>query len=138
MFFLLRVAFWLGLVLILLPGGGAQRAAPTREVGAAQAISAASETVHDFRGFCTREPKACTVGSELATTMEYRAQAGAKMLYDWLTAALAPNQMGSLADGRAARGSAALQRDSQNTLTPTDLKPAWRGPRARSASRHPV
>ena len=87
----LRMAFWLRIVLILLPGAP-HRGPSTSEVGAADAISAASATVHDLKGFCTREPDACTVGSEFATSMGYRAQAGAKMLYDFLTEALASHE----------------------------------------------
>jgi hypothetical protein len=130
MFFLLRMAFWLGVVLILLPSGGSQRGPAPADVGASDAISAASATVHDIKGFCSREPNACTVGSELATTLGYRAQAGAKMLYDLLTQALAPDETGSPA-GRQSRpdlSKAALLPGSQNTLTPSDLDPPWRGP----------
>ncbi len=133
MFFLLRMAFWLGLVLILLPSGSPQRAPAANKVGAADAISAASATVEDLRGFCSRQPEACTVGSQMASAIGYKAQAGAKMLYDVLTDALAPRETGSLASGTPARGGAAktaLERASQNTLTPADLTPAWRGPPA--------
>jgi hypothetical protein len=139
MFFLLRLAFWLGLVLVLLPSGAGQRGAPNSDVRAADAISAASATVHDLRGFCAREPNACSVGSEIATSMGYRAQAGAKMLYDFLTEALAPRDTGSLAGrgGTSAAGKAAA-RDSQNTLTPADLAPAWHGPAAHRDQRNPV
>jgi Family of unknown function (DUF5330) len=138
MFFLLRMAFWLGLVLILLPTGSGTQNTAHNNVGAAQAITAASETVHDLRGFCAREPNACTVGTELASTMGHRARAGAKMLYDLLSEAMSPNETGSLGDAEAARGSAALPRDSENTLTPADLAPAWRAPRSQQASRHPA
>ena len=54
MFFLLRLAFWLSVVLLLLPSGGGQRNAATNNVSASQAISAASATVGDLRGFCAR------------------------------------------------------------------------------------
>jgi hypothetical protein len=139
MFFLLRMAFWLSVVLILLPSGSAQRETPASQVGASDAISAASATVGDLRQFCTRQPDACTVGSQVATTLGYKAQAGAKMLYDFLTEALAPHETGSLASGtgqRGAIGKAALEKASQNTLTPTDLAPAWRGPPARKDAKH--
>lgn len=137
MFFLLRLAFWLGLVLVLLPSGGGQRGAPNSDVRAADALSAASATVHDLRSFCAREPNACSVGSEIATSMGYRAQAGAKMLYEFLSEALAPRDTGSVAGhaGTSATGKAA---DSQNTLTPADLAPAWHGPAAHKDQRHPV
>ena len=84
MFFLLRMAFWLSLVLILLPMGSSQQVPPS-DVGTTDAISAASATVGDLRQFCTRQPDACTVGSHVATSLGYKAQAGAKMLYDFLT-----------------------------------------------------
>jgi len=125
MFFLLRMAFWLGLVLILLPSGAAQQSTPASEVGASDAISAASATVSDLRGFCARQPDACTVGSHVATAIGYKAQAGAKMLYEFLTEALAPHDTASVASGTARRGSGNA---SQNTLTPADLAPAWRTP----------
>ncbi len=142
MFFLLRMAFWLGLVLILLPSGSSERAAPATEINASQAISAASATVGDLRQFCSRQPDACTVGSHVATELGYKAQAGAKMLYDFLTEALAskdlskdpskdvstPKVTGSLASG--------ADKASQNTLTPADMVPAWHAPVPRKDPRH--
>ena len=141
MFFLLRIAFWFGVVLILLPIGFSQHSAPANDVGAADAISAASATVEDLRGFCSRQPDACTVGSHMATAIGYKAQAGAKMLYDALTEALAPHDTGALPrsagsgakDAKSAEASA--QRASQNTLTPADLAPVWRGPQRKDSKR---
>ena len=136
MFFLLRMAFWLGLVLILLPSGSAERIAPADEVSASAAISAASATVGDLRQFCTRQPDACMVGSHVATELGYKAQAGAKMLYEFLTEALAPKETGSLASagshsGKSAAGQSLADKASQDTLTPADLAPPWRGPAPR-------
>ena len=131
MFFLLRMAFWLSIVLILLPTGSAQRTPPANEVGASDAISAASATVGDLKGFCARQPDACTVGSQVATSLGYRAQAGAKMLYDFLTEAMASRGARSAATGSSQRGNTArsmVERASQDTLAPADLTPAWRGP----------
>ncbi len=142
MFFLLRMAFWLGLVLILLPSGSSQHAPATNDVAAADAISAASATVGDLRQFCARQPDACTVGSHVATQLGYKAQAGAKMLYDFLTEALAPHETGSIAaDGhgvKSAMSKAASDKASQNTLTPADLAPEWHPPLPRKDPRHPA
>ena len=96
MFFLLRMAFWLGVVLLLLPTGAAQRSPSVSEVNASEAISAASATVGDVRGFCTRQPDACTVGSQVATAIGYKAEAGAKMLYEVLSEAMAPRETGTI------------------------------------------
>ncbi len=137
MFFLLRLAFWLGIVLILLPSGGAHRSPSQSGFGASDAVSAVSATVHDVEGFCGREPKACTVGSELATTMGYRARAGAKMLYDFLTEALASRHVRSGSGSETALSKSAAQPVSQNTLTGADLAPAWRGPLPRRATTQP-
>ena len=146
MFFLLRITFWLGLVLVLLPIGTGQRNVPTGEVSATEAISAASATVGDLRGFCSRQPEACTVGSQVATAIGYRAQAGAKVLYDALSEAMGPHETGSLAstapqktgNTKTASTKSAAGRSSQNTLTATDLAPSWRGPAPRRDSKHPV
>jgi hypothetical protein len=138
MFFLLRMTFWLGLVLILLPTGSSQPQ-PASAVGATDAISAASATVGDLRQFCTRQPDACTVGSQVATTLGYKAQAGAKMLYDFLTEQMAPKETGSVAsNGDTRSGKTTMQpvRALQGTLTPADLAPAWRAPVPRKDPRH--
>jgi len=140
MFFLLRMTFWLGLVLILLPIGSGQRSPSGGEVSATEAISAASATVGDLRGFCGRQPDACTVGAQVATAIGYRAQAGAKMLYEALSEAMAPRDTGSVASGASrpagSKAASAAERASQSTLTPADLAPAWRGPPAHKDAKH--
>ncbi len=84
MFFLLRVAFWLTIVLALLPsGGGAQQSAQAK-VGATDAVVAASAAVSDMSSFCERQPDACVVGAQTAVAIGQRAQAGARMVYDFL------------------------------------------------------
>jgi hypothetical protein len=140
MFFLLRMAFWLCVVLVLLPSGGAQRGPSTRTVDASAALSAASATVGDLKGFCTRQPTACTVGSQLAAVMGDRAEAGAKMLYGWLADSWAPRTTGSISgeEHRSGMRESPLERSSQDTLTPADRDPAWRGPRTSKVLRHPA
>jgi hypothetical protein len=156
MFFLLRMAFWLGVVLVLLPSGSSQRADQVSEVRTSEAISAATATVQDLRGFCTRQPDACTIGSQVAVSLGYRAQAGAKMLYDFLTETLAPRDTGSLPRSGTTRGSiakstfeksasarsgtdkSASEPASQDTLSPADLTPAWRGPQPHKDAKRPA
>ena len=142
MFFLLRMTFWLGLVLVLLPFGSAQHNSPGNEVSASEAISAASATVGDLRGFCGRQPDACSVGSQVASAIGYRAQAGAKILYEALSEAMAPRETGSVGTsvskntvGKSAAEKSAAEHP-QSTLTPADMAPAWRGPPARKDGKH--
>lgn len=117
--FLLRMAFWLGVVLVLLPSAGTQ-STPKSQLGTAETLSAARAAVSDLRNFCERQPDACTVGSQAAVVIGHRAQAGAKMLYEFLNDQLGPQ-------GTDAVGSTGKAAASQHTLTPADLEPAWRG-----------
>jgi hypothetical protein len=121
MFFLIRVAFWLSIVIILLPTSSQQ---PTPTIETAEAVSAASAVVSDMRKLCDRQPDVCNVGSQAAVAFGYKAQAGAKMLYEFLSDALAPTETGSVSAVQTREISA----KSQNTLAPADLAPAWRGP----------
>jgi len=83
MFFLLRLTFWLGLVLVLLPREQAE--APTAtQLGASQAISAATAAVSDMAQFCTRQPAACEAGGHAAALIGERAQGGARKVYQFL------------------------------------------------------
>jgi hypothetical protein len=129
MMFLLRTAFWLAVVLALLPSFGPKASAPAASgVEATEAVTAASETLGDMIGFCSRQPNACATGVHLASAIGQRAQAGAKMLYGMVGEQLAKSE-GAAEDGAPANASAADVKVSQNTLTPADLMPAWRGPR---------
>jgi hypothetical protein len=134
MFFLLRMAFWLGLVLILLPSGSPQTP-PANQVGASDAISAASATVGDLSQFCLRQPDACTVGSHVASELGTRAQAGARMLYEFVTTKLKTNGTGPT-NGAATRQGGSTADSSQNTLTSTDLIAPWRGPSPHKDPKH--
>jgi hypothetical protein len=132
--FLLRMAFWLTVILALLPSGGSQPT-PQVNVSAIDAMSAAAATVTDMRSFCERQPDACTVGSHTAVAIGQRAQAGAKILYDYLTAHFGSRDTSA---ENAATGKAIpmpASRPSQHTLSPADLAPAWRGPQPRKEAR---
>jgi hypothetical protein len=84
MWFLLRMTFWLAVVLVLLPTGGSQTA-PKSQVSAGEAFLAARDAVTDLKRFCERQQEACVVGSRTAVTLGQRVQAGAKMLYEFLS-----------------------------------------------------
>jgi hypothetical protein len=140
MMFLLRVAFWLTIVLILLPSGGSKDPANTAGQGTAisatEAVSAASATVSDMSHFCSRQPDACAVGAQAAAVLGQRAQAGAKMLYDFLAERYGPQATGSIAAGSSAPRTVGMGRPSQNTLTPSDIAPVWRGPPLRKEAQY--
>ena len=52
--------------------------------------------------FCERQPDACEVGSQAAVAIGQRAQAGAKMLYEFLNEQLGDRgETGSVTDAKA-------------------------------------
>ena len=129
MFFLLRVAFWLTLVLILLPviPGLQQAPAPasppqasSAQVDPLRALEAAGSAMSDARGFCERQPQACAIGSEIAATLGTRAEAGARLLLGYISEQIA-DQKKKVAE----RANASAAGD---TLTAHDLSPAWQAP----------
>jgi hypothetical protein len=132
MWFLLRVAFWLGVVLVLLPSGGSQPVPPS-QVSAGEAFSAAKSAVSDMQHFCDRQPTVCEVGSQTAVTLGQRAQAGAKMLYEFLQERF--NNEDTASAQPTGSVPPATVRPSQQTLRPDDLAPAWRGPQLRGNTR---
>jgi hypothetical protein len=75
------MTFWLTVVLVLLPTGGSQ--IESKQVSAGETFSAARGAATDFEYFCERQQEACVVGSRTAVTLGQRAQAGAKMLYEF-------------------------------------------------------
>ena len=85
MFFLLRLAFWLGLVLILLPREKTPESEKLPQIDAAQAVQAATAAVSDMSQFCKRQPAACEVGGQAATVIGVRAQDGARKIYQTIT-----------------------------------------------------
>lgn len=140
MFFLLRMAFWLGLVLVLLPTDKTPDADKAPHVGAVDAISAASAAVSDMSQFCSRQPAACNVGGQAASVIGARAQSGAKKVYEFITdkadkkspevtdkpGKKAPDHTGSI-DPRES-GAAGEVAAAQQTLTEDDLRIEWREP----------
>lgn len=124
MFFLIRTAFWLSIVIMLLPTPDSMKT-PEPGIGAAQAVSAASATVSDMGLFCSRQPDACQIGSQALTHFGHKAQASARWLYEKLTSKSASEQTGTPATPAKA---VAMTDSSQNTLTTADAAPSWRGP----------
>ena len=88
--FLLRMTFWLGVIVVLLPRSESVPAS-NAQINPIDAVSAATATVGDMRQFCERQPEACIVGSQAAEALGDRAKAGAKRLYDMLHEKLAAN-----------------------------------------------
>jgi hypothetical protein len=132
MFFLMRVAFWLTIVLVLLPSGGSQTGAKST-IGATDALVAASAAVSDMSNFCDRQPNACVVGAQAASALGQRAQSGAKMVYDFLSEHSVRGDPTGVTNGTGRNWPV-----SQDTLAASDLEPAWQGPPAQTETRLPM
>ncbi len=130
MMFLLRAAFWLTVVSCLLPAARAPADKPAPQVGAVEAVTAAGAAVSDMTQFCTRQPGACEVGSQAAAVVGQKAQNGARMLYEFLADRIGSNDSDP-APAKTPDRPPVANRPSQQTLTPTDMAPSWRGPEPR-------
>lgn len=121
MFFLLRMAFWLGIVCVLLPSLGSKSDAPEAQIDPVQAVTLASAAVSDARGFCERQPEACVVGGKVAVAIGHKAEAGARTLYEFISSKLTES-------APPAEKAAVRPVPGQGTLTATDMAPAWHAP----------
>ena len=127
MFFLLRMAFWLGLVLVLLPREKTPESEKLPQLNASEAVSAATAAVSDMSQFCKRQPAACEVGGQAATVIGQRAEDGARKLYQIITDKRAPDRTGSIGAVENADSSPA-DLAPRDTLTPDDLAAEWHAP----------
>lgn len=154
MFFLLRMAFWLGLVLVLLPRAKTPESDKLPQISVSEAVHAATAAVSDMSQFCKRQPQACEVGSQAATVIGVRAQDGARKIYDSITEkqsaeadrkpetgkpekadkidkksterTRSPEHTGSIG-GDGGDNSLAVGMAPPDTLTQDDLAVAWQG-----------
>jgi hypothetical protein len=148
MFFLLRMCFWLGLVLVLLPREKTPDSQKLPQLSVSDAVTAASAAVSDMGQFCKRQPQACEVGGQAATVIGVRAQDGARKIYRSVTDKKAdekkaddkkPDDKKSEADKKAPdhTGSIGIADSDEpspinavphDTLTADDLTTDWRLP----------
>ena len=133
MLFLLRTAFWLMIIVLLLPTDERQR---SEVYGTAQAA------VHDLATFCDRNPESCAKGKDAFGVLVQKSQFGARMLIDLV------NGTKCAGEGEGGTGLQAHEQypeqnsgtdfpyepsrlgsdGSQDTLNPDDRDEAWGGP----------
>ena len=137
MFFLLRMAFWLGLVLVLLPREKTPESDKVPQVGASEAVSAATAAVSDMSQFCKRQPAACEVGGQAATVLGQRAQDGARKLYKIITKPDQPSVPDKKPDHTSSIDTAdeVAAAPPADALTDDDMAIEWRLPRTPLAAK---
>jgi hypothetical protein len=102
--FLIRAAFWLTIVVFLLPADPETGEAP--RVGAIQALAAVHATATDFSGFCARNPDVCATGSATFEILSEKVRNGVRLIQEAIDARAAP----------------------ADTLTKEDVTTPWRSP----------
>jgi uncharacterized protein DUF5330 len=129
MLFLIRTAFWLMIIVLLLPTDAQQR---SEVYGTAQAA------VNDVATFCDRNPETCARGKDAFSVFVQKAQFGARMLMDLINGRTesgeeeAPSSEARSLFEPASFDVSASQaaHASQDTLNPEDREEAWSGPEA--------
>src|SRR6476619_4978276 len=128
--FLIRVGFWVGLAVLLLP---------TDERQQARLYSTAVTTVERVTTFCDRNAQACAAGAELWAIFVKKAEFGARMAID--LASSSGRKEEEEAPPRTQPASVKSRPElkpappARGTLTPADLTPAWRGADQRPVQR---
>ena len=113
--FLIRVGFWVGLAVLLLP---------TDERQQARLYSTAVTTVERVTTFCDRNAQACAAAAELWAIFVKKAEFGARMAID-LVSSSGRQDEDARTQPASVKGKPAPA--ARGTLTPADLTPAWRG-----------
>lgn len=121
--FLIRMAFWFALVLLVLPlGTGGEDGASA--VNPIQAFFAAKEAVEDMTGICERKPEVCEVGKAAVQTIGARAREGARMAYEMFDESnseptpVPQEDVGAVITSQEQRGAAAPPLDDMTTGSP--------------------
>jgi hypothetical protein len=116
--FLIRVGFWVGLAVLLLP---------TDERQQARLYSTAVTTVERVTTFCDRNAQACAAGAELWAIFVKKAEFGARMAIDLVSTSGRQDEDAASLRTQPASAKGKPAPAARGTLTPADLTPAWRG-----------
>lgn len=112
--FLIRVAFWLSVVILFIPADP-ETGTEAPRVTAIQALVAARATIADLSGFCQRNPDVCTTGNAAVQLFSEKAHNGVRMLYRYFNDAGESTEV------------------DRGTLSREDLLPAWHKPSSKGS-----
>jgi hypothetical protein len=115
--FLIRVTFWLALIVLLLP---------TDKGTQERLYTAASETAHRVATFCDRNAQACARGSEYWAVFKQKLDFGAKLAYEIASERLMGKSTPAATPVTTSSTPAKVER-AKGTLSPADMQPEWRG-----------
>lgn len=130
--FLIKAAFWLGVVVLLLPAPQDPQQPADSKVSTADAIAFLSTAVSDIKGFCERNPDSCVTGAAAARQFGVKAQYGAKVLHEFISEKVEKGEDLVLPEGSREKrtvNQTAKVSVNQSTLKAEDMQPAWRDPK---------
>lgn len=117
--FFIKLAFWLGVVVLLMPTDSQQQA---------RLYTTATAAVERATTFCDRNATTCAKAAETWATFLKKAEFGARLVGDLISSsgrqspdATQPPRHNTSANGSEPRG----------TLSAADMQPAWRAPSTR-------
>jgi hypothetical protein len=108
--FFVKLAFWLGVVVMLLPSDEQQQA---------RFYTTATSAVERVTTFCDRNPRTCAMSAETWSMFLRKAEFAARLVGDL---------MSSGAQRSGPDGAPPPPHKMSGTLSPMDMQPAWRGP----------
>ncbi len=114
--FLIRTAFWLSLVVLLLPSDAQQQA---------RLYNTASDAASHAATFCDRNRSICNQGALYWASFQTKLEFGTRMAIDLASERLLGNK------GRS--NAAASITPAADTLTPADMSAPWRGRKSAGA-----
>jgi hypothetical protein len=117
--FLIRLAFWVGLVVLVLPTDKAQQA---------KLYTTVVDSVHRAATFCDRNGELCHQASVYWAVFQKKLEFGARLAFDVASERL------SGSSSAPAPAETAPAETNRSTLTPADLQPAWRGKPGRTGA----
>lgn len=121
MMFLIRAAFWIGLLVMLMP---------TDERVQSKVATTARDALERTLTFCDRHEKLCVAGADMWATFTKKAEFGGQLasglIQDWMSK--------SNAESGATKASYDTPAPRQGTLAPRDLGPRWRGTEPRTGA----
>lgn len=81
--FFIKAAFWLTLVVALIPVNPADLSNDERNVSTLETIGVAKSFFQDVSGFCERNSQSCASGSIVLSQMGLKAREGARIVYSY-------------------------------------------------------
>jgi len=129
--FLIRLVFWIGLIVVLLP---------TDERQQARLYGTAVATVERITTFCDRNAQACKAGADFWAAFVKKAEFGARMVVELISSGgrSEPDAVRKPArveqEGLRGRPEPKVYAPARGTLSPVDLTPSWRGQMQRTGT----